>query len=278
MGRLHWAAMVPLAALLLAGAAAGAKQVRMCGVVEVVHPELGILLGGVANGKWASDEQMARHLPGGERYRLYTMTKFLGEARGAKPRPGDDAPTSHAFLVTVRPAPPSDSAVIAVGGAWNALPRVPRLEGVDQPLYREVVREILRQKGIAEPQVHITQVLRVDLDGDGTDEVLISATNDRPNRISAHNPQPGDYSVVVLRRLVAGKVKSTVVAGEYFVRQRYEGEAAPNILSVAAVLDLNGDGAMEVLVGWEYHEGSGIEAYVVHGTKARRVFGSGAGV
>ena len=62
----------------------------------------------------------------------------------------------------------------------------------------------------------IENILRVDLDGDGEDEVLISATNyfDKKNRVPMRSPA-GSYSMVLLRRVVAGKVETQLVEGEF---------------------------------------------------------------
>ena len=39
------------------------------------------------------------------------------------------------------------------------------------------MRDFLKTKGIEQPKVKIESILRVDLDGDGEEEVLISAAN-----------------------------------------------------------------------------------------------------
>jgi hypothetical protein len=41
----------------------------------------------------------------------------------------------------------------------------------------DAVREFLRTKKIDQPKVKIDNIIRVDLDGAGEEEVLISATN-----------------------------------------------------------------------------------------------------
>ena len=41
----------------------------------------------------------------------------------------------------------------------------------------EAVRDFLKARGIADPKVRIIRILRVDLEGDGEEEVLINATN-----------------------------------------------------------------------------------------------------
>jgi hypothetical protein len=39
----------------------------------------------------------------------------------------------------------------------------------------DVVREFLRERGLRDPVVHISQIVSVNLDGDGRDEFLVSA-------------------------------------------------------------------------------------------------------
>jgi hypothetical protein len=46
---------------------------------------------------------------------------------------------------------------------------------------------------------------------------------------------------------------------------------------VAAVLDLNGDGQMEVIVHGGYYEGSGSDVFRLIGNKVDNVFGCGCG-
>ena len=73
--------------------------------------------------------------------------------------------------------------------------------------------------------MRITRILRIDLEGDGEEEVLISATNyfteDKSDNSTApfreapiHAPQGGSYSIFILRRVVDGNVQTKLVAGE----------------------------------------------------------------
>jgi hypothetical protein len=67
--------------------------------------------------------------------------------------------------------------VIAIAAPWNALPRKPQLTDPTQKTYVDAVREFLRTKQIDHPKVKIDNIIHVYLDGDGEEEVLISATN-----------------------------------------------------------------------------------------------------
>jgi hypothetical protein len=46
---------------------------------------------------------------------------------------------------------------------------------------------------------------------------------------------------------------------------------------LAAVLDLDGDGTLEVVVSWLYYEGSGLEAYEIGSEGVTRVLNGGCG-
>lgn len=104
-------------------------------------------------------------------------------------------------------------------------------------------------------------ILQIDLEGDGEDEVLINATNyfDQHDEAPMHAPKRGSYSIVMLRRVAAGKVQTQLVAGELY--SKADASNAPNIYKIAAVLDLNGDGKLEVIVNSFYYEGGETTVY-----------------
>jgi hypothetical protein len=125
----------------------------------------------------------------------------------------------------------------------------------------DAVRDFLKSHAIKDPKVRITRILRVDLDADGEEEVLISATNyfNQGEEAPIHAPRRGSYSIVMLRRVTAGKVQTQLVAGELY--SKTDASNAPNIYKIAAVLDLNGDGKLEVIVHSFYYEGGDTTIY-----------------
>jgi hypothetical protein len=252
-------AVVATAALICAAAAAG-------DVHPIVEVQSGYLFGATSDGKWLKSDETAKALSGETTYRIYGLTEAVGESKGGKPKPSQEDVCSDVLTVSLSPKP--EKGVIALAAPWNALPRKPRIADRTQQVYVDAVRDFLKSKGIEQPKVKIDNILRVDLDGNGEDEVLISATNylSKDESVPMRSPA-GSYSVVLLRRQVAGKVETQLVAGEFHPKAypkaaQDEGRFdAPNAYKVIAVLDLDGDGKMEVVVGSNYYEGEEITIY-----------------
>lgn len=243
----------------------------------IVDTGEGCLLGGISGGRWLEADGLAPLLKGGERYRLYTLTKATGEAKGSAAS-ADGEPCNGSREITLEPKPEGG---IAVGGNWNALPRVPRMLSTNDSTYRQIVTNLLRRRGFVRPKINITQILRIDLDGDGIEEALISATHLAEGLVSAEKSmaihgQPGDYSFVLLRKIVKGRVQDNLLV-EHFYPRRKEYPGTPYQYDVAAVLDLNGDGRMEIIVHGNYYEGSWSTVFRLDKTKVENVFGCGCG-
>jgi hypothetical protein len=78
--------------------------------------------------------------------------------------------------------------------------------------------------------------------------------------------------------VVKGKVETIVLDGEYHPKPRNpETDGPPNVYSLAAVLDLNGDGRMEIIVQGAYYEGDWKTVYALHGSEVKNIFGCGCG-
>jgi len=222
----------------------------------IVEVQSGYLFGATQNGKWIKAEDAAKALPDETTYQIYGLTESLGEGKGGRAK-AEDVPCEETLFVALSGKP--ENGVIALAAPWNALPRKPRVSDTTQQVYFDAVRDFLKTKGIEQPKVKIESILRVDLDGDGEDEVLISATNylSQDGSVPMRSPA-GSYSMVLLRRVVAGKVETQLVEGEFhpkaYVRQE-DSFDAPNAYKVFAVLDLDGDGKMEVVLASRYYEG-----------------------
>src|SRR6266536_217628 len=250
---------VSLAALLIC-ATAGVSELH-----PIVAVEFGYFFGATANGRWIKAEDAAKSIPDETTYRIYGLTQPLGDAKAGKPKP-EGAPCEKTLAVSLSPKP--EEGVIALAAPWNALPRKVQILDATQQVYVDAARDFLKTKGIDKPQVKIESILRVDLDGDGEEEVLISATNYYQKDEGPPMRSPAaSYSMVLLRRVVAGKVETQVIVGEFYPKAypkaaQEEGRFdAPNAYKVIATLDLDGDGKMELVVGSNYYEGEEITIY-----------------
>jgi hypothetical protein len=233
----------------------------------IVEVKSGFLLGATLDGKWVKAEEAAKSMQRDTAYRVYTLTEKLGETKGSEPKSASE-PCPDTFEVSLSPKP--ERGVIAIAATWNTMPRKVRKADATQKAYIDAVRDFLRKRGIKEPKVKIAQILRVDLNGDGEDEVLISATNYFSNDDSVPSSAPsGSYSLVLLRRMVAGTLRTQLVAGEFYPSAANFN--APNSYDVSAVLDLDGDGKLEIVVHSGYYEGGVTTIYRCEPTKINAV-------
>ena len=232
------------------------------------------ILGAAGNGKWLDSAHAAALLKSGTSMRVYALDRELGKttATGKPESMSEPCPDTQ----TVKLSPEQKEGAIALTAMWNALPRKPRSSDVTQPVYVEAVREFLKGHGLANPKIKISQILRIDLDGDGEEEVLISATNygTTDNRIPSTSPAD-TYSVVLLRRVVGAKLKTQLVVGELYPKKKEF--SAPNAYRVLSVLDLDGDGKMEVIVDSTYYEGGATAIYRCTPSKIEELLSTGCG-
>lgn len=265
--------LVVVATLLMCAGASPAADLH-----PIVEVESGYLFGAISDGKWIKADETAKLIGDETTYRVYGLTQSFGEVKGGKPKPVEDVCTD-TMAVSLSPKP--EDGVIAIAASWNALPREPKVIDTTQKVYVEAVRDFLKTKGIEQPKVKIDNILRVDLDGDGEEEVLISAANyfGKADRVPMRSPA-GSYSMVLLRRVVAGKVETQVVAGEFHPKAYVSKEGsfdAPSIYKVIATLDLDGDGKLEVVVGSDYYEGGDTTIYRCDPKKAETLLSVACG-
>jgi hypothetical protein len=234
------------------------------------------LLGGWSGKAWLQDKAAAPLVHGGERYRLYDLTGALGVAAGDLPSAfgAEGEPCYETLTVSFGAPPRIRDDFVAVSATFDPLPRPPSLLSTEQQVYKDAATAILREKGIARPDVRLTQVIRVDLKGDGVEEVLVSATH----YAGGLSPRAasGDYSMVFLRRVLNGKVATRLIAGDFFPKAVTFGSPAEH--RIAAMLGLNGDGVMEIVLFGRYYEGDWITAFRVDQEEIVEIFSSGCGL
>lgn len=130
-------------------------------------------------------------------------------------------------------------------------------------VYGGVLRRWLDAKGMRRSPARITALLRVDLDGDGTKEVIIEARSaeDLPAVGFDRASNPVDYSLVLLRGVRNGKAVELPL--DFARANGPQGSAGESRLR--AIADLDGDGRMEVVLEWRAWE---VHAAEVHSYRA----------
>lgn len=157
-----------------------------------------------------------------------------------------------------------------VGGAIEEFP-------TDHARYRPLIGEAL---GI--PDIQLGQLLRVDLENDGVDEVLFAADShggERPMTDSSGSAVYETYSIIGLRKVVQGSEVATVVVWEYRGTVDWE-KGFPELAAatLSGFTDIDGDGTLEIVVSSSGYEWWDTALYRVEGTEAVRLAGAGCAI
>lgn len=170
-----------------------------------------------------------------------------------------------------------DPTGVAISAPWNLTPHFVQ-EETDDGTYSDFARPLLAERGLEVANPVIKQVVRFDMDGDGTNEVV--AVAEEVTGEGGIYAEEGNYSLVFMRVVVDGEVQ-TAILGDSIVADLAPGET-PFILThaVAAIADLSGDGKMEVVLDEVYYEGEGwsVWEYVNDDLGPVRQIVSGCGV
>lgn len=153
-----------------------------------------------------------------------------------------------------------DHSDVAVNATWSLQPRpVGFLDGSNVD-YLAVIRDRLAGEGLASAEVKIDQLIRSDLDGNGTDEVIVVASH--PDLDTGVGARAGWYSIALLRQVVGGGVRTTVL-GRDIHREADVDYPTSGRYAVDAIADLNGDGRAEIVLQVSHFEDVGVSVFEV---------------
>jgi hypothetical protein len=263
----------PLVLALFASVLTLSSSTQSADLPTFVDLPSGLIIGAHAGGKWLSSEQAGKALEPGRKYRLFTLTGKTGDAFGGQAGPNAEV-CPDVWEQTMHPA--TEKSAIALALPWNPMPRTAKASDKTQELYVKATHDFLVGKGIAKPVVKITQLLRIDLNGDGEDEVLLSATNyPGEEGESPDHAEAGNYSFVLLRNVVDGKVQTKLIDGQFFPKAS-ESET-PYRYEVSGLLDLDGDGRLEIIIYSAYYEGATVTVWHFRPEKLHKVLEIGCG-
>ena len=259
--------------LMLTVAINGLGQGAIVPIVELKNKGL---MGGVQNGRWIAPTKVA---PGMQQETEFVLVGWNGAEEGGvtlgKKNTGMSDICENYTQIDLE-LQQDQGVAIGSNGQWNAVPRIPKTIDLENATYKTVVRNFLRQKGILNPVVKIKEAFRIDLEGDGVEEVILSATYYKGGLTPG--AVPGDYSFVIVRKAVGRVVTNHMLEGEFHLKRIQFG--APNEHHITSIADLNGDGKMEVVLHGFYYEGDFASAFEMKNGKPVRIkeFDIGCGV
>lgn len=256
--------------------------------VSYIVSQYGYIIGGSKKGEWIDAEHIKDLIKGGEKYRVYSLTGLLGECTGGKPA-YEEGPCiwwsiplecEGSKLEKEMPGPNMGdyasffSKKVSIYCTWDPQPRKPEIQRDYIDAYKEAVQKIIKDNNVSKAEPVIRQVLRVDLEGDGVDEAIITASNlEFP--LTTFSSRPA-YSLVILHKVIEGEDKYILLEKEFYPEDSNDNYCL-YAYYVPFILDVNGDGVMEVFTEGVYYEGEWTNVHEIKDGKAELAVTYGVG-
>lgn len=191
---------------------------------------------------------------GGEEYQVIDLEGVIGTAVGSSLEICEPSQTAMISMDPPLPVGHREPGAVAITGAtWNPVPRLAALAGTPPPDFIEEAVEFIAGRGLSDPDPAVAQYLTFDLEGDGVDEELLVVRR-IPEDLFGNVES---YSLVMMRKMLDVEQATLVI--------EFSQGAADNAYvvfhAVTAVVDLNGDDKVEIVVDGYYYEGSGTTAW-----------------
>lgn len=224
-----------------------------------------ILMGGYFEGKWlpTASLQGPTYLWGGEYATVFYLDGRVVEGVACAidrdhpdeegPATSDDGLDAPVFSVQLpsyqHVSYPSHTLVITTEVTWDVMPRKAESLSPDNAQYKALAADFLAGQGLLHNRVILTKLMKVDLDGNGTDEVIMTG-----------HAAGGKVPFAMLRQIQQGNVATTILA-----------EPSEGKVTDLFTADLNGDGRMEVALAAQSKTHIHQKVYIVNQGDADRV-------
>lgn len=245
-------------------------------IVKGTYPIIngaGYLIGGTVDGVWKTPDEMASYLDTPLVYKLYTTEKLIGEFDGSVPKQQEgytvwyevdlkEKGTGKTPEFSKQEPQKYDeffSRVIGLPAVWNPMIRPAAIHINESDTYTKMVREYLLNEGLDISSPVIRQVIKADLDGDGTQETLINAGNiDFPVEPVFSRDS---YAVIFIEKIIAGKPVYIPVQQSIYIQDISPDDSIPCASYISSVMDVNGDEYLDIIVENKFYEGESTEIY-----------------
>ncbi len=214
-----------------------------------------ILLGGAQGAVWLSPDITVTRFAGPLEYDIHPFPNGNIQMAGNAP---EFSPTCKSYFVGTD-ATIEGAGMVGVAQGWQVLQRDVEELPADNEFYEQAVIDWLTAEGISAPELDVLRVFCVDIEGDGVDEIFITATHLDE---SQHTTKAGDYSIILMRKVAGNEAVTLPIVGDVYHSQEIE-ITFPPTYSLANFIDLNQDGALEVVVDIQKWEGFGAIVYQV---------------
>lgn len=267
---------------LLLGLASGSQAATAPQMVLVrIEGEMVNVIGGVQQGHFLTVQQI-KPLPNPSVFGLYQFKK-LG-TWNTSGKISESGCLDNLRLTDVPPKPwnQEGSDLYGYSANFNPLPRMATALDPKNPTYTKIALQYLQSQGLKAKSATLSQIYRVDLNNDKQDEVVMVlngvADPALPDNSKQGSANVGDYSAVLVRQMVKGKVTTQVLgkslqtkpapADELLYHTRYQ---------LGGFLDLDNDDNLEILLNDVVWEGYGTRVYRWDNTVWKTVIDWGCG-
>jgi hypothetical protein len=265
-------------ALATAAAAAGHADDSFRPAIAVSPEGQTCVLGGNLNGELVDATVVTPLMTHKQEYALVTLKGIKDNALSIG-RPKEDDPDGGCEgrfnqELSIGPAQIGDYMVAVLGTKEEVQPFLPKdteTLPADSAEVATILRAYLNDGGIVEPKLTVTQALRVDLDGDGEKDLLINAAD-----TLRENTRKGEYSVLLVRKKTRIGPQTLELSSDIILEDIEE----PSPLwenTVAGIVDIDGDGVMEIVVYGAYAYGDGWQVMKVRDSEVEMVLSCGCG-
>ena len=237
------------------------------------------LLGATFGGNWFYPREVYSLLSNPQVYDFYDQNfqPFQATAVVPEPPPGGAHQCDWLGVKFLDQGINDISPVLGVKPGQSVIFRPVQNIAHDSGPYEQYLQEWLLLQGIQSPELVIKNILRVDLEGDGVDEVILVATNISDSMGDLHVAGAGKYSVVLMRKVIGAQVYTVPLVADIYYNTP-PSMNYPIIYDVDHIYDLNGDGKLEIILSGQWWEGGGLFVHEVYGLNVPSVLDLHCGI